>query len=102
MSSARGCVEFCGTRDWQNPPSTMGDDDDDLYDELYGDEEDTPVELPAAPVPKSGGFKIPKVVEPEPVPVPEPVPEPTVDATTAKADDSDSDDFDIALNEPDV
>ena len=80
----------------------MGDDDDDLYDELYGDEEDTPVELPAAPVPKSGGFKIPKVVEPEPVPVPEPVPEPTADATTAKADDSDSDDFDIALNEPDV
>ena len=44
-----------------------GDDDDALYDELYGDDDDA-VELPAAPQPKpsGGGFKIPKTA-PAPV-----------------------------------
>ena len=52
-----------------------GDDDDDLYDELYGDEDDAVISLPAAPVAKPNVFKIPKtqpVVEPEPEPEPEP------------------------------
>jgi hypothetical protein len=84
-----------------------GDDDDDLYDELYGDEDDAVISLPAAPVAKPNVFKIPKtqpVVEPEPEPEPEPVPEPVGDddATDGNAASDSDDDFDIALNEPDV
>ena len=80
-----------------------GDDDDALYDELYGDDDDA-VELPAAPQPKpsGGGFKIPKTA---PAPVEEPVhaPPPAEAPAETKPDDDDSDDdFDIALNEPDV
>ena len=80
-----------------------GDDDDALYDELYGDDDDA-VELPTAPQPKpsGGGFKIPKTA---PAPVEDPAPSPPNAEPNAepKPDDDDSDDdFDIALNEPDV
>ena len=79
-----------------------GDDDDALYDELYGDDDDA-VELPAAPQPKpAGGFKIPKTA-PAPVEEPEQTPPPAETGAETKSDDDDSDDdFDIALNEPDV
>ena len=80
-----------------------GDDDDALYDELYGDDDDA-VELPAAPQPKpsGGGFKIPKTA-PAPVEEPAYAPPAAEAPVETKADDDESDDdFDIALNEPDV
>ena len=75
----------------------MADDDEGLYDELYGDDDD---EVPMAP---------PQIVPPEepapeePTPAPE---EPTPVAANAPGDgdggddDDSDDDFDIALNEP--
>ena len=53
----------------------MGKDDDDLYDELYGDDDDEAMPIPAAPPPKPAGFKIPKAV-PATVEVPPPPPPP--------------------------
>ena len=76
----------------------MGKDDDDLYDELYGDDDDEAMPIPAAPPPKPAGFKIPKAV-PATVEVPPPPPPPPA---APNADDDSDDDFDIALNEPDV
>ena len=75
----------------------MADDDEGLYDELYGDDDD---DVPMAP---------PQIVPPEepapeePTPAPE---EPTPVAANAPGDgdggddDDSDDDFDIALNEP--
>ena len=55
------------------PPRAMGkNDDDDLYDELYGDDDDEALPIPAALPPKPA-FAIPKVAaEPPPAPAPAP------------------------------
>ena len=75
----------------------MADDDEGLYDELYGDDDD---DVPMAP---------PQIIPPEEPAPEEPTPEPEEPAPVAAnapgdgdgGDDDDSDDdFDIALNEP--
>ena len=75
----------------------MADDDEGLYDELYGDDDD---DVPMAP---------PQIIPPEEPAPEEPTPAPEEPAPVAAnapgdgdgGDDDDSDDdFDIALNEP--
>ena len=70
--------------------------DDDLYDELYGDDDDEARPIPAAP-PRS-----PRIQDPQGGPrhgggLPRRRP-----PAAPNADDDSDDDFDIALNEPDV
>jgi len=69
------------------------DDDDGLYDELYGDDDDdVPMEPPQIPA---------KEPTPEPEPEPEPTPAPPPTGANAGDDDDSDDDFDIALDAPD-
>jgi len=89
-------------------------DDEDLYDELYGDDDDDAIPtIPAAPPPKPAFKAPPKVTLLAPtlapaaaVPAEIPTEAEQAEATEGEAEpgggeESDDDDFDIALDEPD-
>ena len=74
----------------------MAKDDDDLYDELYGDDDDEAMPIPAAPPRSPRDSRSPRRTPPRwrfP---------PAAAPAAPNADDDSDDDFDIALNEPDV